>query len=166
MWFGNVVTMVWWDDIWLNEGFARYAEHHILHELRPAYKCWDKYNSKVFEVAIKADSKPELTHPVQLVVPSADQLQDIFDTISYAKGSVMCRMLADFVGDSYLKCLRCYMDRFKFKNATSKELLAVCDEVAGKRFGILPSEFLMPWLTQAGYPVLVVHCEKTEDGKV
>jgi aminopeptidase N len=43
MWFGNLVTMRWWDDIWLNEGFARYAEHHILSVLRPEYKVWDKY---------------------------------------------------------------------------------------------------------------------------
>ena len=105
MWFGNLVTMKWWDDIWLNEGFARYAEHHILSELRPEYKVWDKYFSKVYKVAMENDENFSKTHPVQLEVPSADELMNIFDTISYAKGSVCCRMLASFTGDCFLKCL-------------------------------------------------------------
>jgi len=64
---------------------------------------------------------------------------DIFDTISYAKGSVICRMLASFTSDSFLDCLKEYIDKFKFKNATSADLLEVCDKIAGKRFGLLPS---------------------------
>lgn len=64
MWFGNLVTMIWWDDIWLNEGFARYAEHHILAEIRPEYKCWDKYNRAVFKVGMDADSDYAKTHAV------------------------------------------------------------------------------------------------------
>jgi len=64
-------------------------------------------------------------------VPSADKLNEIFDTISYAKGSVVCRMLAAFTGDSFLPCLKLYMDRYKYANATSRDLLSVCDEVVG-----------------------------------
>lgn len=55
MWFGNHVTMEWWDDIWLNEGFARFAEHHILDTLRPEFRAWDKYLSQVYSVAMKKD---------------------------------------------------------------------------------------------------------------
>lgn len=74
MWFGNLVTMAWWDDIWLNEGFARFCEHHILETLRPEYNSWDKYLFNVFKDAIEADKEIAKTHPVQLVVPSADLL--------------------------------------------------------------------------------------------
>jgi aminopeptidase N len=72
MWFGNLVTMRWWDDIWLNEGFARFAEHQILSELRPEYNSWEKYHHKVFKVAIEADKVLQRTHPVILEVPDAD----------------------------------------------------------------------------------------------
>jgi aminopeptidase N len=83
MWFGNLVTVKWWNDIWLNEGFAKYAEFQILSQLRPKYNCWQKYNKTSFKLAITLDSKKEITHPVQLDVPTADKLIDIFDTITY-----------------------------------------------------------------------------------
>jgi len=64
MWFGNFVTLEWWDDIWLNEGFARYAEHHILDSLRPGHNCWDKYIHDVYAVALNKDAIMKHTHPV------------------------------------------------------------------------------------------------------
>jgi len=164
MWFGNLVTPKWWDDIWLNEGFARFAEHHILAELRPEYRTWDKYDMQVFAMAIMVDSRPT-THAVQLEVPSADKLMDIFDTISYAKGSVCCRMLASFTADKFYECLKQYMDKFKWSNASSMDLLSVCDEVVGKRFSMLPSEFLTPWLKQPGFPRLEISMEQADDGQ-
>lgn len=64
MWFGNHVTPDWWDDIWLNEGFARFSEHHILDTLRPDFKSWDKYLYQVYMVALKEDWQFSRTHPV------------------------------------------------------------------------------------------------------
>ena len=112
MWFGNLVTMRWWDDIWLNEGFARYCEHHILSELRPEFRSWDKYMYAVYKVAIDADSVLAETHPVHLEVPEAGRLSDIFDTISYAKGSIICRMLSDFTGPKMQKILKKYVAKY------------------------------------------------------
>ena len=66
MWFGNNVTMDWWDDIWLNEGFARFSEHHILHTLRPEFRSWDKYLYQVYGQAMKYDWVYQKTHPVQV----------------------------------------------------------------------------------------------------
>jgi len=72
MWFGNLVTMEWWDDLWLNEGFARFAEHCILDELRPEYNIWAKYMNQVLDTAFNADKILTSTHPVQVVVPDPD----------------------------------------------------------------------------------------------
>jgi aminopeptidase N len=64
MWFGNLVTMEWWDDIWLNEGFARYFEFHILNIIRPGFKIFEKYFNEVFGMAISVDKNWLYTHPV------------------------------------------------------------------------------------------------------
>ena len=136
MWFGNLVTMKWWDDIWLNEGFARYCEHQILDSLRPEHRCWAKYLKQVYKVAMDADSDAETTHPVRLAVPSADLLDDIFDTISYAKGSVICRMGADFGGAKFFEAIQKYMRTFKYKNATTDDLLETADSVCDKIDGV------------------------------
>jgi aminopeptidase N len=93
MWFGNLVTMEWWDDLWLNEGFARYCEHDILNQLRPEFNIWAKYLYQVHNAAITCDWHLDSTHPIRLPVPEPDQLQSIFDGISYNKGSAICRML-------------------------------------------------------------------------
>lgn len=112
MWFGNLVTMKWWDDIWLNEGFARFAEHHILSQIRPEFLMWEKYNHKVFKVSIEADKLLSKTHPVLFEVLDVDKLQHIFDTISYAKGSIACKMLAEFTGSAFKECLKKYMHTY------------------------------------------------------
>ena len=102
MWFGNLATMEWWDDIWLNEGFARFAEHHILDKIRPDFKVWEKFFTEVYLLAFNKDKCYDRTHPVKVEVPDPDDLMDIFDTISYAKGSQICRMLNSYVGDDDL----------------------------------------------------------------
>lgn len=89
-------------------------------------------------------------------VPSADKLEDIFDTISYAKGSVICRMLANFTGDKFQSILKAYMNKFLFKNAATADLLVICDEICGNDTPIKPSEYLMPWITQPCYPILKI----------
>lgn len=74
MWFGNLVTMEWWDDLWLNEGFARHAEHYILDKLRPEYNIWAKYLQQVLDTAFVCDHVLAKTHAVQLPVPEPAQL--------------------------------------------------------------------------------------------
>jgi aminopeptidase N len=74
MWFGNLVTMEWWDDIWLNEGFARYCEHHILDIIRPGFGIWDKYMHQVVMVIFKKDSALASTHSLRIKVPAPEQL--------------------------------------------------------------------------------------------
>jgi len=79
-------------------------------------------------------------------VPSADKLGEIFDTISYAKGSIICRMMADFSSDKFKQILMTYMKNFQYKNATTSDLLSICDEIFYDS-AIKPSKYLMPWIT-------------------
>ena len=72
MWFGNLVTMEWWDDIWLNEGFARYAEHHILEILRPNFRMWDKYLHTILMDTHLKDQSLLKTHPLKITVPAPE----------------------------------------------------------------------------------------------
>lgn len=134
MWFGNLVTMRWWDDLWLNEGFANYIENYILDKLRPEFGLWSKYLKQVQDVAFVCDMTLERTHPVRLQVPSPDKLSSIFDIISYNKGSNICKMLFSYIGDEDLvrECLSVYMSRFAYANASSEEMLMIFDEVTGR----------------------------------
>lgn len=99
----------------------------------------------VHENALKNDAELEYTHPVRLPVPHPDQLQTIFDAISYNKGSALCRMIFDFIGDQkvYQECLKAYMERFAFKNTKTEDLLQVMSDVSGKDLiGVF-----IPWIT-------------------
>ena len=133
MWFGNHVTMEWWDDIWLNEGFARFSEHHILNTIRPHFRPWDKYLYQIFKRAMEGDWKFKTTHPVQVEVPDPNRLMDIFDMISYEKGSLVCRMIHNYVGaETFSTSLKRYFTRFGNKNAKTDDLLAIMDEEFAK----------------------------------
>jgi puromycin-sensitive aminopeptidase len=95
--------------------------------------------------AIENDSNIYTTHPVRLPVPHPDDLDDIFDSITYNKGSALCRMIFEYIGDYkiYQECLRTYMRRFAYKNAKSEDLLKVMSEISGKDL----IEVFTPWIT-------------------
>jgi len=79
MWFGNIVTMEWWNDVWLKEGVARFCEYTMMNKLRPEFKSWNKYVTDVFKVALTKDEKAEKTHALRSPTPDAQELCDIFD---------------------------------------------------------------------------------------
>lgn len=97
MWFGNLVTMEWWTDIWLNEGFARFMEHKALNIFHPEFKIWDKFLPDVLCLALQVDSGLK-SHPIEVNCKTPDEINVIFDTISYAKGASVIRMLEDLMG--------------------------------------------------------------------
>jgi hypothetical protein len=152
MWFGNLVTMDWWDDIWLNEGFARYMEFVCLETIKPEFNIWDKYIELIYQVAIEIDEQAS-THPVSGTCPSPKDLPDIFDTISYAKGSSVIRMLANYVGkDVFRNVIIKYLEVYQYSNTKTSDLWSMFKQVAG----IDVESIMHNWVTKSGHPCLYV----------
>uniref|UniRef100_A0A8C8DAP9 Alanyl (membrane) aminopeptidase-like b n=1 Tax=Oryzias sinensis TaxID=183150 RepID=A0A8C8DAP9_9TELE len=115
-WFGNLVTMSWWNDVWLNEGFATYSSYFAVDHVEPDFKIKDILIMRDLHEALKEDalitSRPLAVLPDDVQTPS--EIKEMFDTVSYSKGAMLLRMLADFVGEtafnqgvkSYLKAFR------------------------------------------------------------
>ena len=108
MWFGDLVTMEWWNDIWLNEGFARILEFVCLSNIeKEEYEYRNNFIINIYENAITSDEKT-ITHPINAIVNSANEIDEIFDVISYSKGSSIIRMLMYYIGEDILEkiCLK------------------------------------------------------------
>eukprot|EP00744_Colponema_vietnamica_P007049 GILI01010185.1.p2 GENE.GILI01010185.1~~GILI01010185.1.p2 ORF type:complete len:863 (+),score=319.04 GILI01010185.1:50-2638(+) len=152
MWFGNLVTMQWWTDLWLNEGFARYTEHLAVDHIFPQWDIWAQFGTTVYNRALQLDSLSN-SHPIQVDVNHPDEINEIFDTISYSKGSSLIRMLADWLGvEVFDRCLVTYLSRYAYQNAKTEQLWQVLEEGSGKNV----SETMHGWTKITGYPYLTV----------
>ena len=152
MWFGNTVTMEWWTHLWLNEGFARFMEHVAVDHIFPQWQIWNQYGEAVFALALSLDSL-DTTHPVEVPVGHPDEVNEIFDTISYAKGSAIIRMLQTYLGaDVFDRGIQGYIHTHKWSNALSADLWAALSEAAG--FDVAP--MMKGWTTVEGFPLLVI----------
>ncbi|KAJ0412173.1 hypothetical protein ATCC90586_005786 [Pythium insidiosum] len=96
-WFGNLVTMDWWTGLWLNEGFAQYMEYEAVDVMFPEWRVWESFVQNVDLVALGRDAMLS-SHPVEVIVNHASEVDQIFDVISYKKGASVVRMLAEFLG--------------------------------------------------------------------
>lgn len=150
-WFGNLVTMKWWNDLWLNESFANLMEYIACDALEPSWNIWDEFSANECLVALKRDSF-EGVQSVKMDVSSPGEIEALFDhAIVYAKGSRLLRMLHDFVGDEAFRYgLRAYFQRFAYSNTTENDLWNALSSVSGKDI----STFMSTWLTRPGYPVV------------
>lgn len=149
-WFGNLVTMEWWTHLWLNEGFASYMEYVAMDALYPEWKVWEQYMLKTYAPAMALDQLQN-THAIEIPVHHPHEIDEIFDEISYEKGSSVIRMLAHYLGaEVFRKGLGTYLRRHAYNNATTQDLWTALEEVSGK-----PVRALMhAWTTQAGFPLL------------
>lgn len=151
-WFGNLVTMEWWTHLWLNEGFASWIEYLAVDYCFPEWDIWTQF---VFNDAGRAFGLDCLksTHPVEVEVRDAAEIDEIFDIISYSKGCSIIRMLASFLGnDVFKKALNSYLNKHKYGNAITEDLWAALAETSGKPV----KELMDHWTKQDGYPVLFV----------
>jgi len=157
-WFGNLVTMDWWTDLWLNEGFASYMGPKAVHDQFPEWEIWDQFIVADYLRALSGDAL-ENTHAIEIPVQNPSEIREIFDAITYSKGSSVNRMLEHYLGEKVFRNgLRVYLKKFAWGNATTKDLWDVLEKVSGK-----PVRAIMTSYTdQPGFPVLTVRKQKSK----
>lgn len=157
-WFGNLVTMKWWDDLWLNESFASLMEHIVLDALHPDWFQWEQYTAS----DVIASSSRDLFKDVQSVrvdVKHPDEIGTLFDpAIVYAKGGRLLKMMREYIGDeAFRSALASYFKKFAYKNTIRDELWKEMSHASGKDI----KKLMDPWLNQSGMPKVTV--EVAED---
>lgn len=159
MWFGDLVTPCWWDDLWLKEGFASWVNLLPLDREYPDWRVWDHwaldllYAGVVGRAGALEVDQYQATHAIEVPVNHPSEIQEIFDALSYNKGSCVVNMLFHFLGsDAFRQGLSKWLDVFKNSNSTTKDLWACLAEASGK-----PVEQIMAtWTRQEGFPFLSV----------
>lgn len=150
MWFGNLVTMRWWDDLWLNESFATFAGTLALAESTRWTGAWTTFAQLFKAVAYRQDQLPS-THPISAEIPDIHAVEVNFDGITYYKGASVLRQLVAYVGlDNFLAGMRRYFGRHAWANATLNDLLATLSEASGRDL----SSWSKEWLESAGVNTL------------
>ncbi|KAB8342752.1 hypothetical protein FH972_022350 [Carpinus fangiana] len=151
-WFGNLVTMDWWSELWLNEGFATWVGWYAIDKLHPDWDIWGQFVQEAMQTAFTLDSVRN-SHPIEVPVKDALEVDQIFDHISYLKGASVIRMLAAHLGtETFLNGVAIYLKKHAYGNATTKDLWAGLSEASGQDVGA----FIDDWIRQIGFPVLTV----------
>lgn len=157
-WFGNLVTMSWWTDLWLNEGFASWIEYMAIDEIFPEWNMWTQFIADEQQAALRLDALKN-THPIEVEVKHPDEIRTIFDTISYAKGSSVIHMLHAYLGaEDFRKGLVYYLKKYAYKNTVTTDLWDALSVVSGKPV----AGFMSAWTSQPGFPLVIV--KETPEG--
>ncbi|KAE8163654.1 peptidase family M1-domain-containing protein [Aspergillus tamarii] len=151
-WFGNLVTMDFWDGLWLNEGFATWMSWYSCNSFFPEWKVWQTYVIDSLQGALSLDSLRS-SHPIEVPVKRADEINQIFDAISYMKGSSVLRMISKYLGeDVFIQGVRNYIKKHAYGNTQTGDLWAALADASGK-----PVEQVMDiWTKNVGFPVVTV----------
>ncbi|KAI9352746.1 peptidase family M1-domain-containing protein [Obelidium mucronatum] len=158
-WFGNLVTMTWWNDLWLNEGFATFVGWLAVDHLFPAWNIWTNFIISEFSHALQLDGLRS-SHPIDVDVKSAAEVGEIFDAISYSKGASVIRMLNDFLGgQKFMDGVRTYLQEFKYKNTVTADLWRHLSASSGEDIATL----MHSWTREMGYPLVSVESEVYDD---
>lgn len=157
-WFGNLVTMQWWDDLWLNESFASLVEHICLDALHPDWQQWEHYASADLIACSNRDIYSNVQQ-VGLKVSHPDEIISLFDpAIVYAKGGRLLKMMREYIGEeAFRTALKEYFKTHAYKNTARDDLWESMAKASGKDI----TSLMTPWLTQSGMPL--VKLEKAED---
>lgn len=150
-WFGNLVTMKWWDNLWLNESFANMMEYLAPNALYPEWDLWRDFATEEGVMALRRDAIDGV-QPVELTVNHPDEITSIFDgAIVYAKGGRLLRMMQTWIGDeAFRKGLKAYFTAHQYGNTTGDDLWGALSAASGKDV----SGLMHAWIKQPGYPVV------------
>lgn len=152
MWFGNLVTMKWWSDLWLNEGFASYIEFKGFAAAWPEWKIEDIFTIDTMHGIMNLDATLG-SHPIVVGVETPDQITEIFDSVTYSKGASVIRMIEDFIGaENFRNGVSAYLEANKYQNADSYDFVKhlegkIAEDVV---------EVINTWIRQKGLPVVTV----------
>jgi len=158
-WSGDLVTMAWWDDTWLNEGFANWMEHKATDRFNPTWNDWLRTRAEK-EEAMALDAR-STTHPIQIPIADESSIGAAFDAISYKKGAAFIRMLEAYLSEPvFREGMRRYMKEHAYSNTTSADLWADLEAASGKPVAQIAAGFT----EQPGIPLIEVEtsCDKTE----
>lgn len=159
-WFGDLVTMKWWDDLWLNESFANMMEYVAVDALEPEWNVWEMFQTSEVPMALQRDATDGV-QSVHVAVDDPAEIDTLFDgAIVYAKGARMLVMVRALLGDDAMRRgLKNYFAAHQYGNATRADLWQALGEASGMNVG----QIMESWLEHPGYPVVEV---KVEDGKL
>jgi puromycin-sensitive aminopeptidase len=151
LWFGDLVTMKWWNGLWLNEAFATFLELKAVDAFRPDWNRWAAFgNSRAGALALDGLAS---TRPIEFDVQDPKDCQAMFDPITYDKGAAVLRMLEQHVGeDAFREGTRLYMNRHGYDNAETADLWAAMGEATGQPVG----KVMDGWIRRPGFPLLEV----------
>jgi len=150
-WFGDLVTMAWWDDLWLNEGFASWMETRVADTMHPDWKPWLQAE-RGKEYALGLDAKAS-THPIVQTVNTVEQVSQAFDPITYQKGQAVIRMLENYAGETAFRDgVRAYMRKHAYGNTVTKDLWSAVEVAANKPIIAIADDFAR----QPGVPLIAL----------
>ena len=160
--FSNLVTMKWWSDLWLNEGFATFMQYYAIDRIYPHFLLWDQFCSDVLIPSLQLDAL-ENSHPIKVEVNNPSEIDEIFDKISYRKGASVIRMLHSVLGEEkFTGGIREYMQTFKYSNACTQDLWNSLRMASGVDVATL----MDCWVSNVGFPIIKVSLSRQAAGDV
>jgi tricorn protease interacting factor F2/3 len=155
-WFGNLVTMKWWNDLWLNESFATLMSYKVVDAIFPKWNTWQDFLIDETASAMNMDSLRN-THAIEADVKSPDDIQQMFDAITYGKGASILRMIEAYTGpDEFRKGVQNYLERYKFSNAAGIDLWNSLEECSGGQVARIMNE----WVAKPGHPLVTATIDR------
>lgn len=159
MWWGDLVTMRWWTDLWLNESFASFVGEKCTATLNPGWKYWRDFvadNTAAFNLDALAS-----THPISIEARNAEEASERFDAITYTKGAAVLRMIESYLGeDAFRAGVRIYLNRHREHNASADDFWHALDEASGQDV----TAIMNAWIKEPGHPIVTVAARQANGG--